>query len=345
MKSVFRLARVAGVVALALTAAACGSGGGERPTNEQGLKTLTAVSQPNGAGLSLYIAKKLGYFEDEGLEVTVKHYASGPASLTAGAAGEWQAGWLGAPPALTGGLQFDLIMAGLMIQEDENHIMYMNAETLQGRTPAEVLKTEKVSTGQNTLADQVMRGCAEHLGADPKAIKLVPLEGGQIVQALTSGQVNVINTWSSPGYKLIDDPKYKHVCDAKMAGVAVVDPYVINPKFAEEDPEAAAAFLRAAYKANAYINDNTPEAVKMMKEYFQSIGVKPLEGQAEYETKVRKWQTLDQAIQGIESKQTNKALKASAEFFVNAGVYPQAPPVDDLLAQGLELLRAAKGSA
>lgn len=345
MTRVLRLSRVAGAVALALVAAACGSGSGERPTNESGLKTLTAVSQPNGAGLSLYIAKKLGYFEKEGLDVTIKTYASGPASLTAGASGEWQAGWLGAPPALTGGVQYKLVLAGLMIREDENHVMYMNTRTLKGRSPAEVLKTERVATAQNTLADQVMRGCAEHLGADSKAIEVVPLEGGQIVQALTSGKVNVVNTWSSPGYKLIDDPKYKAVCDAKDAGVAVVDPFVVNPKFAKDDPKTAAAFLRAAYRANAYINDSPEEAVEMMKELFQSIGIKPAEGQAEYETKVRKWQTLDQAIKGIESGRTNKALKASAEFFVEAGVYPEAPPIDDLLKQGLELLRMAKSGA
>lgn len=343
MRRAFRLSWAATLMALAMTATACG--GGETPKSENGLKAITATSQPNGAGLSLYIAKKLGYFEQEGLDVTIKDYASGPASLTSGAAGEWQAGWLGAPPALTGGNQFDLVMAGLMIREDANHVMYMSKEVLETKSPAEVLKTEQIATGQNTLADQVMRGCARMLGADPKALKLVPLEGGQIVQALTSGRVNAINTWSSPGFKLIDDPKYKAVCDGKKAGVAVVDPFVVTPDFAESDPKAAAAFLRAVYRANAYINDNHEQAVDHMETYLNSVGTKASREQADYETKIREWQTLDEAIQGIESGETGDALKTSAEFFVNAGVYPQAPPVDDLLQQGLKLLKDAKGGA
>jgi ABC-type nitrate/sulfonate/bicarbonate transport system substrate-binding protein len=331
------------ILACALMLGACGSDDGSATSDDGvatddggngGLTEITLASQPNGAGLSLYIADELGYFEDEGLDVHIENYASGPASLTAGASGQWQAGWLGAPPALTGGNQFGLIMAGLMIQEDANHVMYMAADVLEGRTPAEVLATEPVATGQNTLADQVMRGCAEHLGADPDAIELVPLEGGQIVQALTSGQVNVVNTWSSPGYGLIDDPDYEHVCDGEMAGVAVVDPYVVNPEFAEEDPASAAAFLRAVFRANDFINENHEEAVDHMEDYFLFIGVDAPRDQADYETSVRDWLSLDRAIEEIESGQTAEALHASAEFFVEAGVYPQAPPIDELLEQG-----------
>ncbi|PSL02842.1 ABC-type nitrate/sulfonate/bicarbonate transport system substrate-binding protein [Haloactinopolyspora alba] len=347
-----RRARVlAAVSALALALSACGSDDGSSTDADaggdggSGLTEITAASQPNGAGLAMYIANELGYFEEEGLSVDVENYASGPASLTAGAAGQWQAGWLGAPPALTGGNQFGLIMAGLMITEDANHVMYMSKDVLQGSSPAEVLRDNRVATGQNTLAEQVMRGCAEHLGVDPAAVQIVPLDGGQIVQALTSGQVNVVNTWSSPGYGLIENPDYEAVCDGEQAGVSVVDPYVVTPEFAEQNPEGAAAFLRAVYRANEFINQNHEKAVDHMEDYFLSIGVDASRAQADYETSVRNWLTLDEAIKSIESGETAGALKASAEFFVEAGVYPQAPPIDDLLAQGKELLVKARDGA
>lgn len=354
MHTTGRLRWAVGATALALVAGACGSddddstGGDDAAASgdeSAELTEITLASQPNGAGLAMYIADERGFFEEEGLEVKIENFASGPASLTAGAAGQWQAGWLGAPPALSGGGQFDLIFAGLMIREDANHIMYMNKDVLEGKSAAEVLQDEPVATGQNTLADQVMRGCAESLGVDPGSIELVPLEGGQIVQALTSGQVNVVNTWSSPGYQLIDDPDYEHVCDGETAGVAVVDPYVVHPDFAEENPEAAAGFLRAVYRANEFITENHEEAVDHMEDYFLSIGVDAPREQADYETSVRQWLSLDEAIENIDSGETGDALKASAEFFVDAGVYPEAPPIDDLLAQGKELLEMARDGA
>lgn len=342
MKATTTVRTLAATLVAALALSACG---GDPSDDDGDLLRIRLASQPNGAGLALYLADQLGYFEDEGLDVRIENYASGPASLTAGAAGQWQAGWLGAPPALTGGNQFGLILAGLMIQEDANHVMYMAADVLEGRTPAQVLATEPVATGQNTLADQVMRGCADHLGFDPNEIELVPLEGGQIVQALLSGQVNVVNTWSSPGYQLIDNPDYVAVCDGEQAGVAVVDPYVVHPDFAADHPEAAAGFLRAVFRANEFINENHDEAVDHMVDYFLSIGVDAPRDQADYETSVRDWLSLDRAIAEVESGQTAAALHASADFFVQAGVYPQAPPIDDLLAQGLELLIAARDGA
>lgn len=340
------VALLAGLAAagLALTGCAADSGS-EADGGADGLTEISLVSQPNGAGLAMYLATELGYFEDEGLDPTVTFYPSGPASLAAGASGEWDAGWQGAPPALTGANTFGLIPAGTMIQEDPNHIMFMSAEVLEGSTPAEVLKSHPVATSQNSLAEQVMRACSDHFGVDPADVEMVPLDGGQVVQALKSGQVQVANSWSTPDFSLLDDPKYEQVCNGEMAGVAVVCQYVVTPAFAEANPEAAAAFLRAVYRANEYIAENHEDAVKHLLDYYKANGVTGDEAQADYEISIREWKSLDQAIEEIEDGSTADALKASASFFVENGVYPSAPPIDDLLAQGKELLDMAKAGS
>jgi len=302
---------------------------------------LTLVSQPNGAGLPFVIAQHEGYFKDVGLNVTIKYYASGPAALAAGAAGEWQAGWMGAPPALTGMNSFGLIPVGLMIQEDANHIMFMTKKVLENSTPAEVLKTHPVATSQNSLAEQVMRACAQHFGVDPSSVQIVPLDGGQVVQALKSGQVDVIDSWASPDFSLLDDDNYVQVCNGEMAGVKVVDPYVVTPKFAEENPEAAAAFVSAVYRANDFINKNHDKAVSYMMQLYKDNGIDGSEKMADYEITIRHWKTMDQATKEVEDGSTADALTASASFFVKNGVYPKAPPIEDLLAKGLPILKSA----
>ncbi|MGL3150462.1 ABC transporter substrate-binding protein [Microbacterium sp. A82] len=332
------------VALLALTG--CSPASNADGDGDGGPTEITLTSQPNGAGLPFFIAEQEGFFEDEGLAVTVENYASGPASLAAGAANEWQAGWLGAPPALTGANTFGLIPAGLMIREDTNHMMLMTADVLEGSSPEEVLRTHPVATSQNSLAEQVMRGCAEWLGVDAADVEMVPLDGGAVVQAIASGQVEVANSWVTPAWPLLEDPDtYVQVCNAEDAGVAVTAPMVVTPKFLEEQPEAAAAFLRATTRASDFIMANHEEAVSYMLDYYETYAITGSEEQAEWEVTARTWYGLDDAIESIESGETSKALNDSAEFFVNAGVYPQAPPVDELLEQGLTLLQSARDGA
>lgn len=327
--------------AAAVGLASCAVPSPQRRTD--GRLPITLSSQPNGAGLPFFIGQKEGFFTDEGLVVEVANYASGPASLAAGAANEWQAGWSGAPPALTGANAFGLIPAGLMIREDENHMMFMSARALEDSSPEEVLRTHPVATSQNSLADQVMRGCAESFGVPGESVEIVPLDGGAVVQALLSGQVEVVNSWVTPAWPLLEDPdEYVQVCTAAEAGVAVTSAFVLTPRFAEEEPEAAAGFLRAATRATAFITEHTDRAVEYMLEYYDTYAITGSEEQATWEVEMRDWFTLDEVIDGIESGTSSAALTASAEFFVKAGIYPVAPPIDDLLEKGLTLLKSAR---
>jgi ABC-type nitrate/sulfonate/bicarbonate transport system substrate-binding protein len=305
------------------------------------LTDITVEAQPNGASLPLVIAEGQGFFKDVGLNATIKYYSTGPATLAAGAAGQWDAGWIGAPPTLTGMNSFGLIPVGLMIIEDSNHIMFMTKKVLEGSTPAEVLKTHPVATAQNTLAQQVMFGCAKHFGVDPKSVKLINLDPGGIVQALKTGKVDVIDSWATPDYSLLNDSKYVQVCNGAKAGVSVVDPYVVTQKFADSNPDAAAAYISAVYRANEYINTHPAEAVKYMMDLYKANGIAGDEAQAKYEIDIRKWLTYDEALTSMKNGKTAAALKASADFFVSVGVYPKAPPVDELLAKGLPILEAA----
>lgn len=347
-----RIRRIAGVgaavLALAMGAAACsskgsdGSGGAGSSGGDAASNSITLVAQPNGASLPLVVADKEGFFKAAGLDVTIKYYATGPSSLADGAKGTWQAGWLGAPPALTGMNQFGLVPLGLMIQEDPNHIMFMSKKVLQGSTPAEVLKTHPVATVQNSLGEQVMDACARKLGVDPAQLKLVNLDPGGVVQALQAGRVEVADAWAPPDYPLIHDPNYVQVCNGQMADTAVVDPFVVTPKFAESNPKGAAAFAAAVYAADAFINNNHTAAVDDMMALYQANGIKSGRDVAEYEVGIRQWYTLQQAMDGIQSGKTATALKASAQFFIDKGVYDKMPPIDNLLQKGLAVLKKAQ---
>ena len=60
---------------------------------------MVLISQSNEAGFPLWLAKKLGYFSENGIDATIKYFPNGGAALASGAAGDWQGGWIGSPPA------------------------------------------------------------------------------------------------------------------------------------------------------------------------------------------------------------------------------------------------------
>jgi ABC-type nitrate/sulfonate/bicarbonate transport system substrate-binding protein len=195
--------------------------------------SIVLNSQANEAGFPLWLAEHLGYFKEGGLAVKIQYFANGGAALASGAAGEWQAGWTGSPPAITGWAKFGLIPVGTMMKEDRNIKLIMRKDALKGKTPAQVLTSGKIGTVPNSTWSQVLYACAHHFKVDPQSMKIVPLDPPVTRQALRSGEIQAGTTDSSPDYDLVHDTAhFEVVCDGKVGGTSVIDPYIVTPRFA-----------------------------------------------------------------------------------------------------------------
>lgn len=309
----------------------------------QGTTKIVLNSQANEAGFPLWLAGELGYYEENGLEAEIRYFANGGAALASGAAGDWQAGWTGSPPAITGWAKFGLIPVGTMMKEDRNLKLIMRADALEGSSPAEVLKTKRIGTVPNSTWSQVLYACAEHFGVDGGDLDIVPLDPPVTRQALQSGEISAGMTDSSPDIDLVQDTEnFEVVCDGAIAGTSVIDPYIVTPKFAEENPDAAAGFVNAAFQANEYIVENPDKAVDYLLQYYQSVGIDGSEEKARYTLGYRDFQTLDQALADMKDGTTENTLRATAQVFVAGGSYDEVPDLDNAIKAGLPILEAAK---
>ena len=97
---------------------------------------MVLISQSNEAGFPMWLAKKLNYFSGNGIDATIKYFPNGGAALASGAAGDWQGGWIGSPPAITGFAKFGLTPVGTMMKEDRNIKLIMRKDALKGSSPA-----------------------------------------------------------------------------------------------------------------------------------------------------------------------------------------------------------------
>jgi len=304
---------------------------------------MVLISQSNEAGFPLWLAKKLGYFSENGIDATIKYFPNGGAALASGAAGDWQGGWIGSPPAITGWAKFGLTPIGTMMKEDRNIKLIMRKDVLKGSTPAAVLASKPIGSVPNSTWSQVLFACAKHFKVDPAKMKVVPLDPPVTRQSLRSGEVASGTTDSSPDMELVNDKaNYEVVCDGAVAGTSVIDPWVVTKKFAAENPAAAARFVEAGFRANELIMKDREKAVAYLLEFYKDVGIDGNEAKARYTLGYRDYQTLDQALGDARSGATEKALTETAQVFVAGGAYDKVPDLNGAVKAGLPILEAAK---
>ena len=303
---------------------------------------VVMISQANDAGFPIWLAKKLDYFAQNGIDAKIQYFPNGGAALASGAAGDWQAGWIGAPPAITGWAKFGLIPVGTMMKEDRNIKLVMRKDALKGSSPRDVLTTKPIGTVPNSTWSQVLFACAKHFGVDPGRMKIVPLEPAVTRQSLRSGDVGSGMTDSSADYDLVEDTaSFEVVCDGAIGKTSVVDPWVVTRKFANEQPEAAARFVEAVFKADEYINAHREEALQYMMQFYKDAGIDGNLEKARFSLGFRDFQTLDQALADMRSGATEKALIGTAQVFVAGGAYDKIPDLAGAIKAGLPILEAA----
>lgn len=304
---------------------------------------MVLISQSNEAGFPMWLAKKLNYFSDNGIDATIKYFPNGGAALASGAGGDWQGGWIGSPPAITGWAKFGLTPVGTMMKEDRNIKLIMRKDALKGSSPAQLLATKPIGSVPNSTWSQVLYACAKHFGVDPGKMKVVPLAPAVTRQSLRSGEVASGTTDSSPDIDLVNDKaNFEVVCDGAVAGTSVVDPYVVTRKFANESPAMAARFVEASFKANELIMANRDKAVEYLLEFYKDVGIDGSEAKARYTLGYRDYQTLDQALADAKSGASEKALTETAQVFVAGGAYDKVPDLKAAISAGLPILEAAK---
>ena len=304
---------------------------------------MTLISQSNEAGFPLWLAKKLGYFSENGIDATIKYFPNGGAALASGAAGDWQGGWIGSPPAITGWAKFGLTPVGTMMKEDRNIKLIMRKDVLKGSSPAAVLTSKPIGSVPNSTWSQVLLACAKHFNVDPGKMKVVPLDPPVTRQSLRSGEVASGTTDSSPDMDLVNDKaNYEVVCDGAIAGTSVIDPWIVTKKFATENPAAAARFVEAGFRANEAIMKDREKAVAWLLEFYKDVGIDGNEAKARYTLGYRDYQTLDQALADMRSGASEKALTETAQVFVAGGAYDKVPDLASAMKAGLPILEAAK---
>lgn len=269
-----RRVRWAGAVAgLAITALAfTGCASGDATTGSEGdggdeLTKITVATLPTANLAALHLGIDLGYFEDEGLEVTTQDVQTGSEMITGTVADKFDFMCVGYVPAFTAidkGLPVRIIagndVGGSTVDTDWQI-------TMVGKdSPVKTVEDLATATiGVNALkgvSEVIVRASLRAQGVDDSQIKLTEIPFPEMPAALASKTIDAAYTPEpfvtailNDGGSVIDAP-YAVLGDGFPNGA-----WGTSTKMIESEPDTVAAFTRAVTKSLEYAAEN-PDAVR-----------------------------------------------------------------------------------
>ncbi|MBI2872373.1 MAG: ABC transporter substrate-binding protein [Chloroflexi bacterium] len=253
---------VTAIIAFVLSGVA-GCGGGALKSAEK--VTIGVVPWP--ASASLYIADEKGYFRDEGLDITLYSYASGHLGLADVLAGKADLAAAGDTPIARAALDGKPLAVVVTLSEIDRAILII-ARKDRGISVADDLKGKRIGVVSGTTADFFLHVYLATSYISLQDIQVVNLEADKLVDALLSGEVDAVSTWSphtlvlrdqlGSNARVLDDPGlYTMTWDI-----------VATQEFSKSNPERIKRFLRAVVRANSFITEHPDEARAISAKYI-----------------------------------------------------------------------------
>ncbi|MGC5617623.1 ABC transporter substrate-binding protein [Georgenia sp. Z1491] len=260
-----RLAAAAALASAAFTLVACGGGGEEVAENEDGLVELTVMQITTMDAGPLHLGVEQGFFEEEGLDVTVQIAEAGSAIVPSVVNQESPIGYANVVSdlqAIDQGLDVQFVSnccgTGSDPEADTSGIFVLPDSEIQAAADLEGANIAVNSV--NNLGDLTIIRALEEQGVDGSTLEFTPMNYSDMPAALERGDVDAI--WSvephrsiseSHGFVNLSSNFVESFPDTQLGY------YITSGAFAEANPEVVAGFQRAMDRANEYATDNPDE--------------------------------------------------------------------------------------
>ena len=233
------------------------AGNSETPTVET--VNINVGYMPNYGGLwSLMTAKEKGFFEEEGLNVTLTQFEDGPTIIAAMENGSVNFGYIGQGA-------HKLCVQGNATIIALSHIS--NGDALiggPGITTVEDLKGKVVAYSSGTSSEDILRNALTAHNMTMDDIQAMDMDAPSIVTAMMSGGVDACATWSPNSLTILEgmEGTTKLADNMTFSDTTVsLASWIATPKYLEENRDVTVRFVRALMKAMDYAADGNYEEV------------------------------------------------------------------------------------
>lgn len=291
------------------------------------LEKIRVAYHPNFAGASAVITGiKEGYFKENGLEIELVKFTSGPPEIAAMVSGDIQMGYIGfGAHALAVDGKVEVIATDGLARKEairtRKSAGINKVEDLKGKT----LATQLGTTGETTIA-QVLDGS----GIDKKDIKILNMEVQVAIAAFLSNKIDAIAVW--PPYTIqIDERLGDELVEIRGNSsdndVESTSGWVVTPKYLKENEDVVIRFSKALYKAMDYRKENMDNSIAYVSEL---IGVElPIVEKEKYSSD---WMDGNKARVYLKDGTFKKIYQRHQEYFwENKRLAKEPGPVEDYI--------------
>ena len=259
------------LIALALGLSACG----EKSENVSGKAqsfSLTLDFYPNPDHAGIYMAQKLGYFREAGLDVNINAPSDPSAPIKEVAAGQTDLAISYEPEVMLARQQrLDVVAVGALVDQPLTSLIWLRNSGIKGVGD---LRGKTIATAGIPYQGAFLKTILARANLSPANVKavnvgfgLLPALVGGSAQAMLGGYRNV------EAIDLRERGKHPVVIPVNRLGVPTYDELVLvaQRKHLEEDPESIRLFIAALARGTAAAVKNPGEATKAVLEANHSL--------------------------------------------------------------------------
>jgi len=279
--------------------------------------------------LPFYIAAEKGWYGEVGLKPVFSTFPAGVPQIAASASKSWDVGGTGSVPAVLGAARYNLLTIGITNDESFGNALLATAKTADGfvKNPGSI-KGQTIVLTANSTGDYAVQSCLSKWGLKKADVTIKSMGQAEIISAMSSGNADLGGLWAPNIYTMEEKAGAKLICSGRDAGAIVPGALIVRADYAKEQPQNVAKFLAVYLRAWKWMNTHQPEAIKMMKTFYEQGGVTISEASMKKEFDTRPTFDLAQQLQIMRSGgDVDSWLAKIGEFMKANGTFAEAPAV------------------
>lgn len=257
---------------------------------------------PNTNHTGLYVALANGYFEEEGLDVTiVQPPEDGATTLVASGEAEFGIDFQDyLAPAFIGDNKMPVTAVATLIQHNTSGIVSLKEN---GIDSPKGMENHVYATWELPVEQEMIKNILEEDGGDIDKVEFLPT---YVIDVVTALQTDIDCVWIYYAWDGIAcekaglDTNYFNFADINPVFDYYSPVMIANNDFLESNPDEAKAFMRACKKGYEFAIENPDEAAEILVEQVPELDIEMVKASQEwladqYKAEVEQWGYIDQA--------------------------------------------------
>lgn len=254
---------------------AVGPVGAQAPKPAQKVALKSAYTTTSATMTPLWTAKEGGYFDEEGLDVTLARIQPGPPVLGAVQSREVPIAFVGAQQIVNAGLKGASFVIVAAFDETLSQALYVH----QSIERPEQLKGKAIGvTNFGAITHVAAKEAVKHLGLEGQVTYLATGGPPETLAAMQFGKL-AAGTFSPPDMYKARELGFRELLDISKLGIKSLGAAVVTTReFARDKPDVVERYIRASLKGSHRAKTDREFAMKVISKYTKQTTAPILNG-------------------------------------------------------------------